>query len=79
MKSSLFNRLETVDYLIRSQSTGTPQNLSKRLGMSERSLYHFLDVMRSLGAPIAYCKSRKTYYYEENGSISVRFKKIEIA
>jgi predicted DNA-binding transcriptional regulator YafY len=77
MLFNAFTRLETLDSLIRSRSTGTPKKLASRLLMSERNLYHFLDVMRELGAPICYCKTLKSYYYAECGSISVRFKKTQ--
>lgn len=79
MKPDLFIRLETLDNLIRTRSTGTPENLAKRLSISVRSLYHFLDVMRDLGAPICYNKASQSYYYKESGSFSIRFKKIEKA
>ena len=75
MSLEIFNRLERLDILIRTRSTGTPQELAKRLNMSERNLYHFLDVMKDLGAPIFYCKTRKSYYYSEKGHFSIRFKK----
>lgn len=77
MRFDLFNRLETLDYLIRSRSTGSPRKLAQRLDMSERNLYQFLEVMKDLGAPICYCKTYKTYYYEVSGSFSFRFKKAE--
>ena len=70
-----FTRLETLDYLIRSKRTGAPRDLARRLKISERTLYDFLEVMRSLGAPIEYCKLTKTYYYTEKGSFNIRFKK----
>jgi len=75
MRLDLFMRLETLDYLIYSRSTGTPEKLAKRLSISVRTLYEFLEVMKDLGAPICYCKKSKTYFYSEKGSISVRFKK----
>ena len=71
----LFNRLETLDRLISIKSTGKPASLAKRIGISERSLYDFLDLMRDLGAPISYCKKRETYYYTEKGRFDIRFNK----
>lgn len=68
-----FNRLEFLDHLIRSKSTGDPTLLSKRLGISKRTLFDFLGLMRDLGAPIAYCKDRKSYIYTKSGKFPVRF------
>lgn len=70
-----FNRLERIDYLISSRRTGKPTEFAKRLGISERTLYDFLNVMRSLGAPIQYNKDVQTYYYSENGRFYIRFTK----
>lgn len=75
MRTDLFVRLETLDYLIFSRSTGTPDQLARRLSISKRSLYEFLALMKDLGAPIAYNRALRTYYYLERGSISIRFKK----
>lgn len=71
----MFTRLETLDYLIRSKSTGTPTALAKRLGISKRALFDALDTMRSLGAPVCYDKYRRCYYYSEEGEFCLRFKK----
>lgn len=71
----MFTRLETLDYLIRSKSTGTPTALAQRLGISKRALFDALDTMRSLGAPVCYDKYRKCYYYSEEGEFCLRFKR----
>ena len=73
MSSQLFNNLERLDFLIRTKSTGSPSELARKLQMSERNLYYILDLMKDLGAPIAYSKSRKSYNYVENGRFSVGF------
>jgi len=73
MVEDYFKRLETIDSLIRIKGTGTPKQLASRLNISERSLYEFLQMMRSLGAPIKYSKFRQTYYYVENGGFNISF------
>ncbi|MFD2162278.1 HTH domain-containing protein [Paradesertivirga mongoliensis] len=75
MQIELFLRLEALDFLIRTKSTGTPKSLARRLAISERTLYDSLDAMRDLGAPICYCRSKRTYYYSQQGSIGIRFRK----
>ncbi|MDB5011808.1 MAG: hypothetical protein JWQ25_10 [Daejeonella sp.] len=75
MPLPLFTRLETLDYLIKTKSSGQPEELARRLDISVRTLYNFLDTMRALGAPIDYCKLTRTYYYTEEGEFKIRFKK----
>lgn len=55
--------IERVDGLIKLKSTGTANDLSKRLCVSRRSVYNILELMRNMGAPIEYCQIRRTYYY----------------
>lgn len=76
MSMFLLNRLERLDYLIRSRATGTPQELAERLEISERRLYDILNEMRDLGAPIKYSKTLRTYYYARKGKLSVRFNEL---
>jgi predicted DNA-binding transcriptional regulator YafY len=70
--------MQRIDYLIRIKGTGTPSQLAYRLGMSKRSLFDYLNLMKEFGAPIKFCSSRKSYYYDEEGifSISFSFKRI---
>jgi len=56
-------RIQQLDRLIRLRRTGTPAELSERMGLSESSLYCYLNYMRESGAPIMYSKKHKTYYY----------------
>jgi predicted DNA-binding transcriptional regulator YafY len=73
MAKHYFNRLEQLDSLIRRKGTGTPAALSKRLGVSKRTIFGYIDLLRSLGAPISYSKSRESYYYNAEGYFHFRF------
>lgn len=75
MSLNLFFKLEYVDFLIRSKSTGKPKEFAEKLNVSERSLYDVIQLMKDLGAPILYCKQKKTYYYTEEGNLTFRFQK----
>jgi predicted DNA-binding transcriptional regulator YafY len=55
--------IERVDGLIKLKSTGTADNLSRRLCVSKRSVYNIIELMKNMGAPIKYCQIRRTYYY----------------
>lgn len=58
------NLLERLDQLIRLKATGTPCQLAKRLEISEREIYRIIADLRSRDIKIAYCKQRRSYYYE---------------
>jgi predicted DNA-binding transcriptional regulator YafY len=70
-----FNRLEYLNYLIRLKATGSPDSLAKKLHLSVRTVFGYIDILKSLGAPIAYNKEKETYYYTENGSFYFKFQK----
>jgi predicted DNA-binding transcriptional regulator YafY len=73
MPKQYFNRLQNIDRLIRVKGTGSPKQLAARLHISESLLYEYLSFMKEQGAPIAYCKDRRSYYYETQGGFNLRF------
>jgi predicted DNA-binding transcriptional regulator YafY len=56
-------RLERLDQLIRLKATGNAASLARRMGCSRRTIYHLLDILKALGAEIAYCNHRQSFYY----------------
>ncbi|MBN8877779.1 MAG: hypothetical protein J0I32_09560 [Sphingobacteriales bacterium] len=73
MRREYFDMLHTIDRLISIKGTGNPKKLASKIGISERSLYDILNVMKELGAPIKYSKEKETYYYEHNGNFNLYF------
>ena len=59
------HRLKRLHQLIRSECTGTPHELSRRLQISERLVYLLVEQLREFDALIDYNRSRQTYYYRE--------------
>jgi predicted DNA-binding transcriptional regulator YafY len=59
----LAHRLTSADHYIQQETTGTPKELAAKLDISESHLYELLDVLKQLGGPIAYSRSRGTYLY----------------
>ncbi len=45
MSKKYFSRLEYIDYLIKSKSGGTPQQMARRLNISERTLFETADFL----------------------------------
>lgn len=73
MPKHYFDRLEYLDKLIGRKSTGSPDNLARRINVSKRTIFEYIDILRSLGAGIEYCRYRETYYYKSLGSFNFRF------
>lgn len=73
LKKSL-DRIEYLDYLIRRKCTGTPKELSKKLGVSERWLYEILnELKKDLNFPIKYSRKRRSYVYTSKGGLVIKF------
>ncbi|PIB36653.1 hypothetical protein BFP72_15210 [Reichenbachiella sp. 5M10] len=58
-------RIQLINKLIISESTGTPDELAIRLNISKRQLYNHIESLKNLGADIVYDKVYKTYYYTD--------------
>ena len=56
--------IERTDRLIRLNATGTSSQLADILGISRASVFRLLKYIKTMGAPVKYCKCRKTYYYQ---------------
>lgn len=79
MNRNLLSQIDRINTLIKRKSTGTPKELAEKLKISERTLYNYINIMKELGAPIKYSKSRCSYYYEVQGSFIVKFTPISFA
>ncbi|MCK4991753.1 MAG: HTH domain-containing protein [Bacteroidales bacterium] len=52
-----------MDQLIRFRETGTPEDFACRLGISVRTLYNYLKILKELGADIQYNTYSRSYEY----------------
>lgn len=66
--------LRRMDQMIRTKSTGSPGDFAGKLYLSERSMYNYIGLMRSLGAPIRYSRAERSYIYEEAGKFVIEFR-----
>jgi len=73
-KLQQINRLHE---LIKRKATGTPKELATRLSISERTVYDCIDIMKSMNAPIYYCRSNKSYCYEYPVDCSFGFRSLD--
>jgi hypothetical protein len=60
-----------LDFFIRRKSTGTPKELSIKIGLSERQMYIYLKYMKEeMIAPIRYSRINRSYEYRDLGGFS---------
>ena len=69
-------KIQRLDFLIRHEATGNPNNLAKKLEISRRSLFNLFDFLKvELNAPISYNKSRESYVYDYLTKFHLGFEK----
>ena len=67
------NLLLELDLFIRQKGTGSPPEFARKMGISERSLYEYLKVLKDLGAPIKWSRQDRSYYYSMDGQFRISF------
>jgi predicted DNA-binding transcriptional regulator YafY len=67
------NLLLKLDLFIRQKGTGVPREFARKMGISERSLYEYLKVLKELGAPIKWPRIERSYYYSVDGQFFISF------
>jgi hypothetical protein len=70
---SILDRLVRLDYLIHLKATGNPAKLGSKIGISERSVYDYLRLMRELGAVISYSRNLGSYFYADGGRLFIGY------
>ena len=65
--------IERIDGLIQRKATGSATELASRVGVSKSTIYELIEVMKMMGAEIAYCCDRKSYYYTSDKVLAIGF------
>lgn len=73
MKHEILERFQHIDTLIQEHKTGTPAALAQTVGVSKRTIYKYIRVMKNIGAPIAFNAPAKAYYYKIEGRFICTF------
>jgi biotin operon repressor len=63
------NKLQYLIFAIKQGNTGCAESLSKRIGISKRTLFRYLEVLKDHGADICYSKTQKSYTIKNNFSL----------
>jgi hypothetical protein len=61
-------KLKEADQLIMAEKTGTPEDFSKQLRITEYRLRNLIHILSELKSPVKYNRSGKTYYYTDTNS-----------
>ena len=61
-----YRLVQRVDEQIARRGTGSNKELADKIGVSNATLYRIFDELKILGADIAYCNFRKSYFYQNN-------------
>ena len=64
------NQLEQIHFHIEHKSTGSPRYFANRLKLSVRSLYRILEELRDLDVHFHYNKTRRSYEYSGEHTIT---------
>lgn len=60
--------------LIKQQNTGNPKKIAEILGVSERQVYTYLEILKiEFRVPIKYNKKEKTYFFTEDGDLNLEW------
>ncbi|SFF63297.1 helix-turn-helix domain-containing protein [Thermoflexibacter ruber] len=65
MNISKLTVLVFLHHLISKKATGDVNSLAKQLGVSRRTVFNYIDELKSIGAPIAYCHTARSYVYTD--------------
>ncbi len=64
-------QLKKVHRLIKSECTGSPSALAKKLHISVKQTYLILEQLREMDAPIAFNRRTKTYFYLTDYEVTI--------
>lgn len=66
-------QMRKIDELIIKRNTGTASEMAIKLDCSLTTIFTYIAIMKTMGAPIRYNKIKQTYYYEEEGHFVIGF------
>ncbi|WP_215225192.1 helix-turn-helix domain-containing protein [Echinicola shivajiensis] len=66
-------RIQLINKLIREEKTGSPEELSARLGISRRQLYNHLESLKDMGLEVSYSRKLNSFYYVDEKHLEMNF------
>lgn len=72
------SKIQQLIDLINVKTTGSPSELAKKLDVTERMTYKYLDILKSeFNAPLKYNRSIKSYVFTEAGEIDLKWQETD--
>ena len=57
-------------HLVEKERTGSAKNAAKKVGVSERMIFHYVKLLKTqLNAPINYNREKQTFVFYEEGKL----------
>jgi predicted DNA-binding transcriptional regulator YafY len=70
-------RMDRLDRMLQTRSTGTPKELAQKLELSPSHVYQIIRSLKSdFNAPIYYSRTEQSYYYDEECCLSELLKRL---
>jgi hypothetical protein len=66
-------RLKRINLLIKKEKAGTPDEFVEQLGICQSHLFGLIEELKMMGAPIAYSRTRQTYFYTTDFEIKLQY------
>jgi len=67
------SKLQQMDQLIRFKITGGPVQFAGKIGVSERTLFNYLNLLADLGAQIRYNPYLESYEHMGTGKLQIGY------
>lgn len=68
--------IKKLDHLICCENTGSAFDLAKKLRVSPRCIYNYINIMKLNGAPIVYNRKRRSFIYRVYGNFYFGFSQV---
>ncbi len=78
MLQKQINRLQYIEQLIRQRRTGNAAEFARRLGISRRQLYYWLEELKDMGLEIGYNRAIRSYIFLKPYKIEISFQISEL-
>ena len=66
-------RVQQIHRMIKFKRTGTPEEFAGKLGLSVSTMYGIIKELKTLGAPIGYCRFRRSFLYTQPVEFTIGF------
>jgi len=70
----MIKNIQLLIELIHLKQTGSSQQISEKLKVSERMVYKYIAILKTeFNAPVKYDRVNKTYFFEEKGKLNLNW------